>query len=114
MTKALTTIAVLGALLPGCSSTSSGGKTGPEKACEDVADAFASAARRCGLDYKVNYDAFVANAAQGSCSNVVQIRDEPSLRSSCLPFIQGLTCDQLNDPNLTLPDSCSQQLLVRT
>ncbi len=97
----------------GCSSTTSGGKTGSEKTCEDVAGAFADAASRCGLDYKTNYDAFVQGATGGSCANVVAIRDEASLRSSCLPFIQGLTCDQINDPNLTLPESCVGQLQVR-
>ena len=104
----------LGAFIVACSSSKSGGEgtvTGPAKACEDTADALASSAQRCGLDYQANYDAFVDGAAGGSCSNIIDIRDEGSLRAECIPFLRGLTCEQLGDPNLALPPSCSQQLL---
>src|SRR5262245_34410450 len=71
---------------------SSGASDGPTQACLDTADAVAKAAQRCGQDYKANYDAFIQTGAGGQCSNIVQIRDEPTLRNTCLPSMIKIPC----------------------
>lgn len=82
-----------------------------EQACLDTADALAGSAQRCGLDYKANFDAFVDAAAMGDCSNIVAVRDREELYGECVPFLKGLTCDQVNDPNLVPPAACENQLI---
>jgi hypothetical protein len=82
-----------------------------EKACLDTADAIAGSAERCGFDYQANFDAFVNAVANGDCANVIAVRDATLLYGDCIPALKDLTCQQVNDPNLTLPDTCNGQLL---
>jgi hypothetical protein len=80
-----------------------------EQACLDTADILAKAAQRCGQDYKANYDAFIANAAGGSCANISKVRDESSLRATCIPSIANIECSALLAGNIDA--SCRGQLL---
>jgi hypothetical protein len=91
----------------GSSATGDGsGSSTPQKACTDTADGVAKAAQRCGQDYQTNYDAFVQ--ALGGCDNVIAVRDEGSLRGTCLPSLQAISCADLLAGNLDA--SCRQQL----
>lgn len=94
----------------GCSSDD-GGNPAAAQACRDSADAVATAAERCGLDYQANYDAFVATAAKGDCKNIVRVRDEAALYDVCIPFVAEMTCEQLQNPSIALPSECMGQLL---
>ena len=111
-----TTLASLAALLvsltAACSSTTSGkGSTSTETAtqtCADTADAFAKAAQRCGSDYQASYNAFVGSF--GGCDKVVSIRDEASLRGTCLPSFSTISCADLT--NAAIDATCKGQLLT--
>lgn len=96
--KALSFLLV-GLLVGACSGTSTGtggtASSGSEQACSDAADAVAKAAARCGQDYQKNYDAFVASGAGGSCAKVTAIRDEPALRTVCIPSMSTISCTEL-------------------
>jgi hypothetical protein len=85
--------------------------SGPEEACLDTADAIAGSAQRCGFDYQANFDAFVDAVANGDCANILAVRDSGLLYGSCIPVLKGLSCEEVNDPNLMLPDACNGQLL---
>ena len=104
--RPLVVLAALAALLPACGSASEA-----EQACEDLADALADGAQRCGFDYDANYDAVVEVAAGGDCGNIKQIRDKASFYDDCIPFVRKLTCEQLHDSSLQLPASCNAQLV---
>jgi hypothetical protein len=93
-----------------CSSMSTGTASGngPEKACLDTCEAFARASERCGADYKQSYDAILKSIANGDCKNVVSVRDEASLRGTCIPAVQTITCPDLT--NGKLDPSCDKQL----
>jgi hypothetical protein len=104
MWQALGLLIVLG-IVTGCGGSSSA------QACEDTADALASAAQRCGQDYQANYDAFVATGAGGDCANILSVRDEDGLYQECIPFLKSLSCEQLTSGNFTLPPSCVSQLM---
>lgn len=93
-----------------CSSwnTGSGTEDDAERACAATIEAYARASERCGADYKTSYDALLSENAAGDCKNVRTIRDEPSLRETCIPFVESLTCKELADGK-TDP-SCSRQL----
>jgi hypothetical protein len=93
----------------GCSSSDSGPKGSPQtvKACEDTVDAIAKVGARCGSTYEAT-KAEVEKAAGGGCNNVQQIRDEASLRSTCLPWLATATCAQFST---SLDPSCKSQLL---
>lgn len=104
---------IVGLLVSACSGTSTGkggsAASGSEKACGDAADAVANAAARCGQDYQKNYDAFVATGAGGSCANVTSIRDEPALRTVCIPSMATVSCPDLIAGRLD--GSCKGQLV---
>jgi hypothetical protein len=89
-------------------STACSGTEPPEQACLDTADAVGKAAQRCGLDYQKNYDAFVQTAAGGDCENVVRVRDENALRSTCFTSLQSVSCEDLKAAKLDA--SCQAQL----
>jgi hypothetical protein len=99
-------------LLIACSSStgsgSSSGSASAAQACADTADAVAKAFQRCGQDYQASYDGFVKAATGGTCSNVVSIRDEASLRETCIPSLNNASCADLNAGKLD--DSCRGQL----
>ena len=103
---------VVNLLVLGCSDDESS-VSAPAQACMDTADALADAAQRCGLDYQVNYDAFVDAVASGNCGNIIAVRDESSLRGVCIPTLRNLSCDDLNSSTLALPPECMQQLQRR-
>jgi hypothetical protein len=109
--RSLLVVAVTAALTAAaCSTTSSAGSTsGPQQACLDTADAVGKAALRCGGDYTANYNAFIKCTANGDCANITQVRDEPSLRDTCLPKFQTIQCPDLTSGNLDA--SCKGQLL---
>jgi hypothetical protein len=104
---------VLGLATAACSdddsSSSSGaaGKTGPAKACEDMADAVAKAAVRCGQTYQANYDAFTNQV--GGCANIKSVRDESGLRNTCMPSLGTISCEDLRAAKLD--ETCKAQLL---
>ena len=77
-------------------------------ACKAYADAFAQGAADCGGDYDTNYN--VLDAILGGCDNMVSVRDETSFYNDCIPWIEALTCTQLNSTTLGLPSSCQAQL----
>lgn len=95
-------------LAAGCSS--SVGEVG----CRDFVTTIGDVAERCGLDRAVNEQA-AENAATANrgCGEVVELRDEAAFYDSCLPYVDGLTCAEFDDPNTTFPSSCSMQLRVR-
>ena len=82
-----------------------------EQACLDAADAIAGSAQRCGYDYKANFDAFVDSAAAGDCNYIIAVRNKSSLYAECIPYMKGLTCEQISSGELNLPASCNDQLL---
>lgn len=94
----------------GSSGTSAdGGVTTPAaKACLDTADAFATAAKRCGGDYDAERAAFIRDLAKGDC-NAVTIRNEPELRTKCFPSLTKISCFNLKEQRLD--PSCAEQIL---
>jgi hypothetical protein len=72
-----------------------GGMSEEEQACEEVADAVAAAAKRCGQDYQVNHDAFEKNLPGGSCSGIKHVRDINALKSTCIPSLASVSCSDL-------------------
>jgi len=94
----------------GCSSwnTGSSADQSGELACLDTCEAIARASERCGLEYKRSYDAILKAVANGDCKNVLTVRDELSLRQTCLPSLSTEVCTKVvagdHDP------SCSRQL----
>jgi hypothetical protein len=81
------------------------------QACEDTADAVASSAARCGHDYQATYDAFVQGAGADACTDFKSVRDVDALYDECIPFLSALSCAQVDDPGLVLPEACQSQLL---
>ena len=92
----------------GCGDDDSGTPT-PTESCETYVDAFADVAASCGFDYDANYT-FLEDAL-GGCENIVEVRDLDSFEGACLPFIRGLSCEEINDAELSLDPSCEGQLL---
>jgi hypothetical protein len=90
------------------SSSSDAGATTAGKACLDTADAFATAAKRCGSSYDAEYAAFVRELAGGDC-NSVSIRNESELRTRCFPSLQRITCDAL--VNQRFDPTCAEQVI---
>jgi hypothetical protein len=97
----------------GCSSssTTTNNKTSSanEQACLDMADAVGKAAERCGQDYAANRSAFIQNAVKGDCANTVSVRDEASLRSTCIPYFGTVSCADLLAGKVD--DTCKAQLV---
>lgn len=107
------TLLVLGSFVACSSSESDSGTNGrnqaAEQACLDTAVAVAKAAERCGQSYQANYDAFIAAATKGTCADILQVRDEATLRQICIPYFATASCSDVlagkTDP------SCAAQLL---
>ena len=79
-----------------------------ERACNDTVKALAEASARCGEEYARVHDAQLIDIAGGDCKNITNVRDEPSLRSECLPSLATAPCPDIlsntHDP------SCAAQL----
>ncbi len=82
----------------------------PAETCFDMADAIATAATRCGMDYQTNYDGFINAAANGDCGNILFVRDSAELYEDCIPWFCAATCEALQDPS-QIPEACQDQLL---
>ncbi|MDB5218549.1 MAG: hypothetical protein JWO86_6476 [Myxococcaceae bacterium] len=93
-----------------CGSYDTGivGENAPEHACLDVIDAFARTAERCGADYATEHDRLVQRDAAGDCKNVRSIRDERTLRGTCIPFVKSQSCSDFT--NGKLDPTCAEQL----
>jgi hypothetical protein len=94
----------------GSSSGDAGATTTAGKACLDTADAYATAAQRCGSDYAAEHASFIKNLANGDC-NSVAVRDESQLRSQCIPSLAVIACDALQ--NGRLDPSCAEQFTAK-
>ena len=106
--KASLTLLGMIAALTGCND--SVGTAG----CQDFVRTIGDVAVRCGFDRQANEDAAEESATAGyGCGAVVSLRDEEAFYDSCLPYVEGLTCEQFDDPATTFPSSCSMQLEVR-
>jgi hypothetical protein len=89
---------------------------GPAQDCRDLADAAAKAALRCNdmcggspCTYAEEYQGFIQNAAGGDCNLITGIRDESTLRGTCFPSLQTISCADLKTGNLD--PTCKAQLL---
>ncbi len=80
--------------------------------CLDVEKAVTDAATRCGFTPAEvqELDSAFLQKINGSCTNVVDIRDESSLRTQCIPSFQTMTCNTFTSG--TWDPSCKGQLLV--
>jgi hypothetical protein len=102
----------------GGSEAASASSPGPVQDCLDMGAAVAQRAVQCNdscgdgapCTYQMEYDLFVANAAGGSCNNIKTIRDETSLRDTCIPSLKTISCADLERANLD--PSCQRQLLL--
>ena len=84
------------------------------QACRDLVTTVGDKAAECGFDRAVNERVFEENATGSrGCGAVAEIRDINGFYDGCIPFFEGLTCAQFDDPTLTLPDSCRMQLQRR-
>jgi hypothetical protein len=92
----------------GSSTADSGATTAAGKACLDTADAYATAAARCGGTYAAEHTAFIQNLAGGDC-NSVSIRNETELRTQCFPSLTRIPCADLT--NNRVDPSCAEQII---
>jgi hypothetical protein len=109
--KSLSRIMGLVFLVCGCGDSGGVNLIG---ACEDLASAVADAAVRCeDADWEVAYQSYldVAEGLNGSCSNVVAVRDNKSLYSDCIPALSTIECSDFITPG-NLPPACEKQLIV--
>ncbi len=82
----------------------------PVRACEDMASAVASASARCeDADREVAYQSYLELAVNGSCDNVVAIRDYEALRDACIPALSTIECNAFIQGNI--PSVCIDQLI---
>lgn len=82
------------------------------EACNDFVDAFADRAAACGFDRAANAQAVEDSATMNlGCGAADEVRDPTSFYDGCIPFVEALTCSELDDTSLTLPESCVGQLL---
>jgi hypothetical protein len=47
-----------------------------------------------------------------TCDNVKALRDEDELHRECIPWLDGLECQQVTTPGFALDASCTGQLLI--
>ena len=76
-----------------------GATTAAGKACLDTADAFATAAQRCGGNYDAERQAFINDLANGDC-NSVRSATRPSSGRSALPSFATISCSDLKEQRL--------------
>jgi hypothetical protein len=97
----------------GCGAT----RSDPEQACVDAADAAAKAGARCGWDEGQTRTNFISEAAAGSCKNIVAVRDEMELRTTCFNWLATTSCTNITRYSFMvgqpqpLDASCVHQLI---
>ncbi len=105
MQQALRWIAIAGLLSLGACQPK------PWEACDDLVMAFGDSVERCGFDREINESEFEAGATMGmGCNRTDRIRDIDDFYDVCIPFIEGLTCSEL-ETGFDVPDECVEQLL---
>jgi hypothetical protein len=86
-----------------------------EQACLDTADAYGDMCARCfpadPSAYSSCYDA-ILQGVNGSCRQVVNVRDVEELYNQCLPWTEQVSCAALSSPTFALDSSCQGQLLL--
>lgn len=83
----------------------------PTDACLDVTGAFTDKAVECGVDEAAAAESALSIFVDGSCDNVLDLRDSRELLKTCIPWIEDLSCDQFMDTSLAIDPSCQGQLL---
>lgn len=83
------------------------GLTRAGQACNDLATAYATAAKRCGGDYDSERTAFIRDLANGDC-NSVSIRSYSEL-AKCIPTFGSISCSDLKEQRFA-PD-CAEQIV---
>jgi hypothetical protein len=92
---------------PSGGTSGAAGATGNEQSCFDTIEAIARAGERCGESYQSGYDVLLKDLGGGDCKKVM-IRDEASLRSTCLPSLKSAPCADLTAGKVDA--SCAKQL----
>lgn len=95
----------------GTATTEQGMERTPTEVCLDVANAVATTVQRCGGDYGDAFTSFVDTAVDGSCQNVVFIRDIDELYDVCIPTVEQTSCDVVLDVIDRVPEPCRDQLI---
>lgn len=84
------------------------------KACEDYASAVAKASIRCEDvydDVDAAYQSLIDYMFDGSCSNVLAVRDSKTFYDGCIPSLDTIACDAFlkgDDWDAT----CKKQLIM--
>lgn len=89
-----------------------GDNAAARQACDDLATHVADAYQRCGHSADEGRAVVVKGVVCGSCSNVVDVRDEASLRSGCFAAVDGASCAVLLDATTPTPAACHEQLTL--
>lgn len=105
--KSLSRIIGLALLVCGCG----GDGVSLAGACEEMASAIAEASERCeDNDRAVAYQSYLEYAVNGSCHNVVGIRDNVALQNDCIPALSSIECSAFIRG--TLSPACKDQLII--
>ncbi len=102
MTRALWLLSL--SLLLGCGPD-------PVDQCLDFVDAFVTTAERCehdGEEYRERIMELTLEDA--TCEDVVSIRDPQGMEDACIPWVEELPCDLLDDPSMEIRPFCQDQL----
>lgn len=104
-------VIVLVAGIAGCDTAI----TPAERACNAYLDTFADkAANECELGSYEEVRAAVmdqfTDLGVESCADFVAVDDEYEFYNECLPGIEAMTCEELDE---ALPDACNGQLLYQ-
>lgn len=102
MTRALWLLPL--SLLLGCTPD-------PVDQCQAFFDAFAATAERCGHDPDDKVDELLELILEDkTCADVVSIRDPKGMDDACIPWVEELSCDLLDDPSMEIRPFCQDQL----
>ena len=83
----------------------------PVEQCQDFIDAFVATAERCdhdGEEYRTLITELVLE--DKTCADVVSIRDPEGMDDACIPWVEELSCDLLDDPSMEIRPFCQDQL----
>lgn len=106
--KLLSRIIFLALLIFGCGNDND---TSTVKACEDYASAIAKASVRCeDNDMERAYQGYIDVALNGSCGNVLAVRDSKALYEECIPYLDTIECTAFIKGNYDAP--CVDQLII--